>query len=574
MFQSPSPKVSLMRCLLLAVFSLLLLSIPAVAADVPQFSNRTVPDFNVILNDDGDWSFTADDPQESLRRIQLAIDGLAGTAVKTYIRCVGCGSDVLYYPSKAASPIGWREIPADNFRAKFLMRAKAGVEAGIDPIRVSGERSKSLGLRFFPSYRMNDAHFAREGADSPLAGKFYVDNHERLAMKNNRLDFTFKEVREYRLAVIFEVLDRYQDIADGIELDFNRHGLYFPTGKAQENAPLLTEIVERVRQRLAEMEQKNGRPYYLIVRVSPTLANSMVSGMDVATWMRRRLVDVVVPAQVYSISHDMPIADMIQIARESGCKVCPAIYQRTQYTWPFVRKPTEQSYADDAQTIPNIELFAGASANYWAMGVGGFEMYNMRPPLGPVGVPTAQVLSSVNALTARARTYTITPAHGSDLRKSPADAGKEVLQYLKQLPTDIKPGSEGAKLDLLVGDDLNDPAALAKPSYIGLRIGLCGIGPQTKLRVTFNGQKLLDGVASAGLTKVSGGPAKIEAIFPPLPQYFLQLPIADASMVKKGSNDLSVEVLSENSASAGQAKTTIVEVQLGVLYDEVFPNRI
>ena len=68
--------------------------VTARAADV-TFPNRAVPDFNVMLNDDGDFTFVSQDLDESKRFLNAQIDALVGTGVTTHVRCIGAGSDVL-----------------------------------------------------------------------------------------------------------------------------------------------------------------------------------------------------------------------------------------------------------------------------------------------------------------------------------------------------------------------------------------------------------------------------------------------------------------------------------------------
>ena len=98
-----------------------------------------------------------------------------------------------------------------------------------------------MGMRFFPSFRMNDDHFVFDPHEYPLTGQFW-DKHQNLIigldrspilsqkMYGNLFDFSHKEVRDHRLAVIKEVIDRYGDISEGIELDFNRTQIFFPRG--------------------------------------------------------------------------------------------------------------------------------------------------------------------------------------------------------------------------------------------------------------------------------------------------------------------------------------------------------
>ena len=141
-----------------------------------------LPDFGVMLNDDGDLSFTSLDPNESARNVLAQVDSLAGTAVKTLMWSVGAGSEILYYPTKVANDWRWRPIHP-NYEKEFgswQRKAAAGLDAGFDSIRIAGERAKALGMFFVPSYRMNDDHFIFDPVDYPLTGKFWLDNHEKM----------------------------------------------------------------------------------------------------------------------------------------------------------------------------------------------------------------------------------------------------------------------------------------------------------------------------------------------------------------------------------------------------------
>src|SRR5438045_4098168 len=92
-----------MKCFAsLAVTALTLFACAAARADDNSFPNRPVPDFNVMLNDDGDFTFVWPDLDESKHFLDAQIDALVGTGVKTHVRCIGAGSDVLYYQTKVA----------------------------------------------------------------------------------------------------------------------------------------------------------------------------------------------------------------------------------------------------------------------------------------------------------------------------------------------------------------------------------------------------------------------------------------------------------------------------------------
>jgi len=524
----------------------------------PSWPNREVPDFNVMNNDDGDWLCVSSDPEVSRRAMERAIDEVSGTAIKTHVQCVALGSDVMYYPTKVANIVGWGPLRKPQ---EHVAKAKACIDAGLDPIRVVGERARKNGMKFVPSYRLNDAHFAREPEGHYATSKFWVDNHEKMALPNNRLDFSHPEVREFRLATINEVIDRYGDISDGFELDFTRHGMFFPAAEAKSKAPLLTEMVAATRARLDELEKKTGRPCFLIARVWATLDDCTKSGIDVESWMKRRLIDVVIPAQLYSTSFDMPIDQFVKIAKPAGVKVYPCLYERSVYNWPLVRKPTANDYLGEPSYRPKIPMYVGAAATYRALGADGFEMYNFRVPLGTLGNDVQRLLSTPAALNGQDRAYVITPAEGSA-------AKLPTFQDRPTIPAKLPPGKP-VDLSFTVGDNLASKDTTS-PAAIVLRLGFRGesIGADTKLRVTLNGTDLHEGAAGAAMIATDPNAAGLST-FGTAPAALFQMAVPDTASIKQGVNALRIELL------GGLAKDlSVTEVQLGVFYDDRFNTRI
>ena len=334
---------------------------------------RPVPDLGMIWNNDGDLSFTGNTPEESVRNFKLMIDRLAGTPVKTLTLSVGAGSDILYYPTKVASNWGWRNLPDDPEPVR-TQKAKAATDAGIDAPRVAMEETARLGIGFIPSLRMNDWHFCAKALTDPLTSRFWMEHHETATIGKGRsplddpsalrecenlLDFTRPEVREFRLAQINEIIDRYQDGMLGVELDFNRVQIFFPRGSADAGAPLMTELVKQVRERLDSVGAKNGKTYCLLVRVPPTLRNCHWAGLEVEKWMQQRLVDVVIPAQLMTLSQDMPVDEFVAASHGSGCKLYPAIYPRSGFYWPFTETPPKAGYAGGLNAARQWKWFAG-----------------------------------------------------------------------------------------------------------------------------------------------------------------------------------------------------------------------
>jgi hypothetical protein len=543
------------------------------ATDARARVARVRPDFGLMLNDDGDFSFTSMDPAESVRNLQASVDALAGTPVRTLMYSVGAGSDVLYYPTKVASVWGWKDFEEGRkpeWSARIAM-ARRGMEAGVDPIRVAGKRARRLGLYFVPSYRMNDDHFAfaAEPAEYPLTGEFWIRHQKEYTIGESPilsdarygllLDYSHEAVRQYRLGVIFEVIDRYREVMDGIELDFNRVQVLFPRGKAREQAHLVTDLVGRVRGRLDAVGRVAGRDFALFVRVPPTLENCEWAGLDIETWMDRRLVDVLIPSQLMTLAHDMPVDAFVTLANPVGCRVCPSLYPRTAWTWPFAAQPNAERYADPPSRAVAPELVRGAAANYWHMGAAGFQLFNFHHedagcrPFSNRVYRILRDLARPETLHSATRIYAVTPAYYLD--------HEDTYQYRKQLPASLTPG-QPHEVTLYVGDDLSNRDVHPAPAYCGLRLGLCGGTAEREVTVTLNERVLHTGALGSALVPVPDQRRSAGA-HPPFPTGYLQLAIREMDVVRQGPNRLGVLI----KAIEGGDQVTLVEVQLGVVHE-------
>ena len=482
----------------------------------------------LMQNLDGDLSFTGDTPQESKEKLQQLIDGIADGPVQGLMWSIGAGSDILYYQTRVASTWGWRRTKYhDDPKWKTrIERCQTAIEAGLDAPRIAGERARTRGLAFFPSYRMNDAHYCSDPLHYPLTGRFWMENQDAAigaspvaGYEGYRylLNFAREDVRAYRLGVILEAMDRYADLMDGFELDFNRFQVFFPPGEAAPNAPLITEIVARARERLAAIAVEQGRPMKLVVRVPPTLRNCVWSGLEVAEWMRQGLVDIVIPAQVMTLAHDMPLDEFVRIAGPADCQVVGSLYGRTAYHWPFSADHVEGSYANPVMRTPTAPQFLGAALNQRHLGVAGYQIYNY---LLHTDKATVKALSSMRG----ERRHQVTSAYYHDR--------EDTYEYRKQLPAPLNPG-ETTTLRLLVGER---PAA---PTY--LRLGLHGANQaygDVSMTVLVNGQPLHDGPAAPPLVVTIGRRHGIAAS--PATEAYVQWPVAGPGMVREGWNRIEI----------------------------------
>lgn len=517
-----------------------------------------------MQNEDGDLSFTGATPEKSAANLRELVEKLARGQVKTLTYSIGAGSDILYYQTKVASTWGWRKTKydANPTWGKRIERCRLATEADLDAPRLAGTRAKELGMRFFPSYRMNDSHYCSDPLNYPLTGRFWMEHQKDTLGRSpvegypgyeHLLDYGKAAVRAYRLAIIEEAIERYADLMDGFELDFNRVQIFFAPGEAEKNASLMTDLVKAVRAKLDAAGQKAGRHLWLVARVAPTMANCRWAGLEVDVWMKQRLVDVVIPAQVMTLAHDMPVDGFVQAAAGTGCQVYGSIYGRAGYSWPFAAEHGVAAYAGEVSRLPTVAQVRGAIMNQRFLGAAGFEIYNFNyfdaDPALMNGVWSA--LAKPMEISRLDRRYQITPAYFCDREDS--------YEYRKQVPAPLRAG-EKTQLRLLVGEDL--AAASPRPKYAGLRLGFYSESHAyagMELSVALNGHELHAGLLGTALV-VTKGKRHGNGSHPPPTEAYAQWAIADLSWMRAGWNEISLTWPGKPPAAI-----QVVEAELGVL---------
>jgi len=185
------------------------------------------------------------------------------------------------------------------------------IDRGKDPFQMLLERAHERGLEFFASMRMNDTHY-KDQPFSPFLDQFYYDNlHNRIGpvdrRLNTELDHRKSVVRDYYFGLIRDAVEKY-DI-DGFELDFTRNCSFFPRDCPEECAPVMTQFVRRVRTLLDEWGEKRGKPICLSAAVPHPLQGCRKEGLDITTWARLGLIDVLCLSSPFLAVFDHDIHD-------------------------------------------------------------------------------------------------------------------------------------------------------------------------------------------------------------------------------------------------------------------------
>jgi len=274
--------------------------------------------------------------QVGINELCSFIDQYANTDVKDLLFNVN--AMLAFFPSKS------RENAID----KYLRLLKAGkdmdisgtavktaydifVKQNLDMYKIWIERSRYNGISPWISIRMNDIHNNQDEGHFLLSSFFEENKHMRRVTHrpnsnyfDNALDYTFPEVQEHYLSLIKEVVERYD--FDGLELDWMREVYLFKIGGESEWLKILTNFMRIVRKILDQAEKERGHKIKICVRVPYSPEVALRFGLDVLTWARNGLVDVIVPtARWATTDNNMPIDFWKQILDGTGAIVAAGI---------------------------------------------------------------------------------------------------------------------------------------------------------------------------------------------------------------------------------------------------------
>ena len=180
-----------------------------------------------------------------------------------------------------------------------------------DPLQITLNTARNIGIDFFFSYRMNDHHytFFNDKRISPTMDPLWREYPEmRLHNIDNghyTMNYLHQEVRNWYFEIIKELVCSYD--LDGFELDFMRSPYYFPKNKIETGMEIMTGFVKRVRDLLNTTGTQRNKELKLSVRVPWTVEKCLASGLDVPSWKRNNLIDMINVSSFFCTSPELQI---------------------------------------------------------------------------------------------------------------------------------------------------------------------------------------------------------------------------------------------------------------------------
>ncbi|MCH2210583.1 MAG: hypothetical protein MK110_04735 [Fuerstiella sp.] len=458
-----------------------LLSVPLTgAASAPAAARKR----RLISNHDGgilsvEPPITADHFRESVR-------SYAGTPVDAISWCVG-DREVYNYDTKVGEVFGRGRATFENEGDwRVYKNTRRLIASGRCALATMVDVCRQESMDIFASVRMN-SHYVTD-PDSPHHSEFRRKHPEFLIgapggySKGSReygirmgLNYAVPEVRQRMAATITELFTSFE--TDGVEMDFMRHPSFFKLHEAVENSYHMTNMLREIKSKRDEVRRVTGRSIELVARVPPTFADAMHVGLDVRTWIKEGLVDILIAGGGF-IPFDMPFEDFVATARGTNCQ----IYGGMEFL-RFRNAPTS-----------DVEIERGIASRFWNAGADGLQLFNY------FAQPTAWKKNLLNEIGHPDQLATLDKRFQMDTRRfnppwnghgaafSTAIPAVQLPVTLLQTSTD-----KGPALHLHVADDLQ--SARENGTLVGTELGLYfdNLTSGDEIEVHLNGQRLKDG---------------------------------------------------------------------------------
>jgi hypothetical protein len=415
---------------------------------------------------------------------------------------------------------------------------------GKDCLEIMIEFCRKHGMEVFYSNRMNDVHdsfnpavlyhLRQKHPEWCLSTHDEGSKHSYPDVRScwSAWNFAVPEVRNATVEALREVCRTY-DI-DGIELDFFRHFVYFPETLefkpvTPEHLALMNDMMRKIRAAADEEGLRRGRPILLVGRCLEDVELSKNSGLDVETWLREDLVDML--SAVNSTEHTAPVDELTALARRFETPVYPMV------------GPLPTAVPDDINNLSarmgNLPVWRGHAINLFAQGAAGIQFFNIFDPT----VPQWSELGEPEQMLTKDRTY-VWDFRPSQREDRPTFAQMRITRYKQPVPV----GTKGCEpIPLYVGEDLRVPDASGKPRKLTLRVRVRGLKAAHGIKLR---------VGDRELTKPTFDPVPTDTAR----DTWLRYP-ATAAFFREGKN----EVVATTANEAGSAPS-IDQVRLDVRY--------
>ena len=327
----------------------------------------------VLVTDDSNVHYIVPYPMER-RHLANFVACCAGKVDILSLDCVVNG--VCWYGSGVGPRIadGLPSYPAYSLK-RIASNIKHLVDSGADPPRVVAEECHKHGMKMLADFRMGLT--TKSGSGAREHGVYYnavceqwhdktIYNLEfapyapasRIDTRGATLDYSHPEVQELILRPMRELAENYP--IDGVELNYIRGGAHFESHEAERKVPLMTEFVRKARDILTAGARRQGKEHLMLaVRIFHDIAWCRKLGLDVASWIKEGLIDLVMPDQVHCMDFDARIDDLVGLCEGTACRVLPSVHitERPPESFDRIRGGADNWYRQGAHGVSAFNFY-------------------------------------------------------------------------------------------------------------------------------------------------------------------------------------------------------------------------
>ncbi|MCU6792577.1 hypothetical protein OB236_10625 [Paenibacillus sp. WQ 127069] len=300
---------------------------------------------------------------------------LEGTQVDALMCCPQSWRTNLWYSEidrrwQDEAPYEKEPLPEANwsYNDKAYFRTRRYMLQHKDPVALSLQTAREIGVDFFIAYRMNDHHYVKL-KHAQTHGSFWRSHPEYLLEPTgSAFNYLVPEVRDYYFSLLKELAENY-DI-DGMELDLMRSPRYFPDNQIAEGTLVMNEFIRRIRSMLNDIGESRGKHLSLSVRVPHRIAEGLKVGLDTEAWDREGLVDMVNISSYFKTTLEIGIEEYKSRIKNA------LIYGELHFVTNTGSSRSALGYSNNINRKTTKEIYETAALQYWKRGVDGISFFN------------------------------------------------------------------------------------------------------------------------------------------------------------------------------------------------------
>jgi len=282
-------------------------------------------------------------------------------------------------------------------------------DKGVDPLRLITDFAQDIGLRLWANDRISKNHES-DFRDDSIGGRFLMEHRDKRVMESPgvlhhqcAMSFAYPEIREMKVRCLAEQA-RYG--VDGIYIDFMRkypivgwepavldsfkakhgcdpqeyeddrgdwryawlgHGCGFVTRFMRDLRASLDEVGREIGKRIPVAVQVPGGWHFTL-----GIPRCYFNGLDVETWAREGLVDIVAPSASDCLWHEQVSFDRLgPLLEGTNCRLWGALGQQVREG-----HPSKTSGRRDAIRDADAEAYPIADLDPWRIARTAADMYN------------------------------------------------------------------------------------------------------------------------------------------------------------------------------------------------------